>query len=281
MNRFVPPPVSPAIKVILIASITVYLLQVLPVIGPVLLEWGALVPGDAFAHGQVWRLATYMFLHDPSSPFHLLFNMLGLWMFGQEIETAWGSRRFVWFYLISGIGSGCFSVWHLFSPAMSVTGVIGASGAVLALLTVYAVTYPHRQVLLFFVLPVNIKIVVIGFGLISLFGSIAPRGVVAHLTHLGGILVAIGYLRWYPFISIRLQSSASLRRERSMRGRAEAAASKRRFFEEKIDPILEKIAREGSDALSPEEKQLLKNVAASKDRDLMKKGKIIPYKLFR
>ncbi|MBN1309153.1 MAG: rhomboid family intramembrane serine protease [Chitinispirillaceae bacterium] len=281
MDRFAPPPVSPSIKVLLIATVTVYLFQILPITGPVLLEWGALIPANVFAHGQVWRLFTYMFLHDPSSPFHLLFNMLGLWMFGREIEMVWGSRRFARFYLISGIGSGCFSVLHLFSPLMSMTAVIGASGAVLALLTVYAVTYPHRKVLLFFVLPVNIRIVVIGFGLISLFGSIAPRGVVAHLTHLGGILVAIGYLKWYPFLSAWLESKAAFRRERIMRRRAEAAASKRHFFEENIDPILEKIGREGIDALSPEEKRLLKSVAASKDRYFLKKSRIIPYDLFR
>ena len=163
MNRLAMPQVGPTIKFLLIANIGVYLLQILPGIGHFLLEWGSLVPAAAFSGGQVWRLLTYMFLHDPISPFHLLFNMLALWMFGMEIEVLWGSRRFAWFYFISGVGSGCFSVLHLFSPAMRVTGVIGASGAVLALLTVYAIYYPHRQVLLFFILPVNIRVVVIGF----------------------------------------------------------------------------------------------------------------------
>ena len=275
------PQVGPTIKFLLIANIGVYLLQILPGIGHFLLEWGSLVPAAAFSGGQVWRLLTYMFLHDPISPFHLLFNMLALWMFGMEIEVLWGSRRFAWFYFISGVGSGCFSVLHLFSPAMRVTGVIGASGAVLALLTVYAIYYPHRQVLLFFILPVNIRVVVIGFALISLFGSIAPHGVIAHLTHLGGILIAIGYIRWYPLISEFIASNSAIRKEKSIRRRLETSASRKRFFEEQIDPILEKISREGIDALTRREKKLLKKSAASKDGGIVKKGKIIPFDLFK
>ncbi len=281
MDGFVRPQLSPAVRFILIANIGVYLLEIIPGVGRYCIEWGSLVPAVTFAQGQIWRLVTYMFLHDPHSPFHLLFNMLALWMFGQEIEQMWGSRRFSWFYMVSGVGSGCFSLLHLFSPAMKYTGVIGASGAVLALLTVYAVLYPHRQVLLFFVLPVNIRIVVIGFALISLFGTIAPHGVVSHLTHLGGILIAIGYLKWYPVFSEWLKKSLALHEERSMRQQAEAAAKQRRFFEEQIDPILEKISREGSEALSPREKELLKKAASPKQRDLVSKGKIIPFNFFR
>jgi hypothetical protein len=164
---------------------------------------------------------------------------------------------------------------------MSITRVIGASGAILALLTVYAYYYPHRKILLFFILPVNIRVVVIGYALFSLFGSIAPHGIVAHLTHLGGILVAIAYLRWYPLISDRLQRNSVLREERVLRQRAEAAARKRRFFEEEVDPILDKISREGRDALTPREKNILKKAAASKEKDQIKKRKIIPFDIFR
>lgn len=269
------------IKWLLIVTIGVYFLQIIPGTDRFLLDWGKLVPYAVFARGQLWRLLTYMFLHDPVSPFHLLFNMLALWMFGKEIEQRWGAARFMRFYFISGVGSGCFSVFHLFSPVMRLTGVIGASGAILALLTVYAYYYPHRKVLLFFILPVNIRVVVIGYALFSLFGSIAPRGVVAHLTHLGGILIAIGYLRWYPLVSGWLQRRSSLRDEGIMRLNAEAAARKRRFFEEQVDPILEKISREGKDSLSPQEKKILKKASESKERDQIKKRKIIPFDIFR
>ena len=273
--------ISPMVKTLLIANVVVYVLELLPGIGRLLLQWGTMVPVQTFARGQIWRLVTYMFLHDQQTPFHLLFNMLALWMFAQEIETEWGSGRFLRFYFIAGIGSGCFSLFHLFSATMKWTGVIGASGAVLALLTVYAVWYPHRKVLLFFIIPVNIRVVVIGYALLSLFGTLAPRGVVSHITHLGGILVAIGYLRLYPFITERFRSYAALRDERHMRRNAEATAARKRLYEERIDPILEKISREGMDSLTAEERRMLKKMAGSKDREYLKKNKIIPFDLFR
>jgi membrane associated rhomboid family serine protease len=281
MKDFARPPVSPVVRALLIANVAVYILEILPGIGRVLIEWGALIPRDTFSEGQVWRLGTYMFLHDPSSPFHLLFNLLALWMFGEEVEATWGSRRFFAFYVVCGVGAGCFSVLHLAVPAMTMVPVIGASGAVLGLLTAYAAMFPKREVLLFFVVPVNIRIVVIGYALISLFGSLSARGVVAHLTHLGGILVAIGYLQWYPSISRWLAGYDAISRERRMRKNTEKNLSKRRFFEEQIDPILAKISREGSAALTPREKKLLKSVARSKDSEYVKKSKVLPFDLFR
>jgi membrane associated rhomboid family serine protease len=272
---------SPAVRMLLIINVAVYVGELLPGIGTWLLRWGKLIPVETFAHGQIWRVVTYMFLHDPQSPFHLLFNMLALWMFAREIEAQWGSSRFIRFYLIAGVGSGCFSLVHLFSESMKWIGVIGASGAVLALLTVYAVWYPHRKVLLFFILPVNIRVVVIGYAALSLFGSIAPHGVVSHITHLGGIVVALGYLKWYPMITEWIGSYTALRKERVLRRNVEAGAAKKRLYEEQIDPILEKISREGIGSLSAQERRLLKKMAGSKDRDYLKKSKVIPFDLFR
>jgi membrane associated rhomboid family serine protease len=280
MNSYAPQ-LTPVVKVVLLVNVAVYLLERLPFTGPSILTWGKLVPTVTFADGQLWRLFTYMFLHDPYSVFHLLFNMLALWMFGLEIEQMWGSRRFAWFYMIGGVGSGCFSLFHLFSPTMSQVGVIGASGAVLALLTVYAWYFPDRKVLLFFILPVNIRFVVIGYAIISLFGSLHPHGIVSHLTHLGGILVAIGYLRCYPKALGWLQQRAASKTERNRRRQGEEALSRERFFEENIDPILEKISREGMESLTAQERILLKKTAKSKEHDRLKKSKVLPLDLFR
>lgn len=275
------PSVTPALMKLLIANVCVYVLMLLPFTGDLLIRWGALVPYPTFLRGQVWRLATYMFLHDPATPFHLLFNMLALWMFGQEIELRWGSRQFTFFYFLSGIGSGMFSLVNLYNPMMQFTPVIGASGAVLALLTVYAYYYPDRKVLLFFIIPINIRLVVLGYALFSLYGSIAPHGVISHLTHLGGILIAIAFLRWYPKVSGWLATRGQLQAERSMRLRAERAAQQRHFFEDVIDPILEKISRDGEHTLTSQERDLLKKVARSQDRDQLKKRTIIPFDPFR
>lgn len=281
MRTFGIPATSSPVKMLLIVNVVLYLFTLLPVTGPLFLRFGALVPADTFAGGQLWRLLTYMFLHDPSSSFHLIFNMLALWMFSHEIEEIWGSRRFTLFYLSSGIGAGCFSIIHLFVPGMAHVSVIGASGAVLALLTVYAWYFPQRDILLFFILPVNIRIVVIGYALISLFGTLAPRGVVSHLTHLGGIVVAFAYMQWYPLLTRLIGQASDRRKERVVRSRIEAKIKKDRFFEESIDPILDKISREGMDSLTPGERQLLKKVAQSKDRSILTKRNIIPFDSFR
>ena len=119
----------PAHQTLVIATLVVYFFKILPGAGAFITSWGALVPYLTFIQGQIWRAVTYMFLHG--SPFHILFNMLMLWMFGVEIENMWGTRRFVAFYLICGAGSAMFSILNLFNSELSLIPVIGASGAVL------------------------------------------------------------------------------------------------------------------------------------------------------
>lgn len=271
--------VTKAIKILLIVNIVVFIFQILPYPGNRLIQWGGLVPLETFGGLQLWRLFTYMFLHDVA-PFHILFNMLMLWMFGTEIENLWGTRRFTIFYLICGAGSGCFSIFHLFNATLSSVPVIGASGAVLGVMTAYAYYFPHRQVLLFFIIPVNIRVVIIGAALISFVFSLNQNGIVAHLTHLGGILVAIGYVKLYPIILKWFESYSKAQNETQSRKRIEKEVSDSKFFEEQIDPILAKISREGMGSLSKQEKELLKK-AASRNKDKLKNGKIVPLDPFR
>ena len=279
MMSFGTPGISRGIKTILIATLVVYVFQVIPQTGRLLLNWGSLIPYLTFAQGQFWRLVSYMFLHDPNAPFHILFNLLMLWMFGNEIETIWGTKRFTYFYFICGIGSGFFSLLNLFNARMSLTPVIGASGAVLGVLTMYAYYFPHRQVLLFFILPVNIRIVILGYALLSLFGAFSSGGVISHITHLGGIVVALSYVKLYPLFTGFFENISTMRSERLSRRRAEEEAGRKAFFEREVDPILEKIAREGMESLTKEEKQILKK-AAARDKERLKRKKIIPFDPF-
>ena len=110
--------ISKSVKTLLIATIVVYIFQILPFPGNWLVQFGSLVPYQTFKELQLWRLFSYMFLHDTALPFHLLFNMLMLWMFGVEVENLWGARRFLIFYLICGAGSGLFSIfsWKDYVP---------------------------------------------------------------------------------------------------------------------------------------------------------------------
>jgi membrane associated rhomboid family serine protease len=267
------------VKALLIANGTVFVLQLIPWTGALTVLFGPLVAADLFLHGQIWRLATYMFMHSVSDPFHLLFNMLALWMFGGELEERWGAKKFISLYFLFGMGSGLFSVFYLLDPLMRFTHIIGASGALLGLLTAYAVYYPDRRILLFFVIPIRAWMLVAGYAAISFLMAFSQGSGVAHLVHLGGIAVAFGYLRGFPIIEQKHREYRELDRERAMRERAVEVASRKRYFDEKIDPILEKISKQGMEALSGEEKKLLKQ--ASNYKEEMKGRKVIPFEAFK
>jgi membrane associated rhomboid family serine protease len=135
-----------------------------------------------------------MFVHG--GVFHILFNMLALWMFGAELERTWGTRYFLKFYFVCGIGAGALTALFSllpFSFAQHVYGanVVGASGAIYGLLLAYALYFPERPILLI-VFWVPAKICVAILGAIALFTSLSEVGGVANATHLGGLVV--GYL---------------------------------------------------------------------------------------
>ncbi len=236
------------IRNLLVVTVIVFILQMIPGVGGIIEMYGALVPPLIFKKLQIWRLAAYMFLHG--NPWHLLFNMLALWMFGVEIEQMWGTKRFLIFYALGGIGAGLvsFLMWHAV--------IIGASGAVLALLTVYAFYFPHRRILMFFIFPVPVWVAVIIIGAISLVMSGRSDGI-AHLTHLGGIIVALIYLKYYNQAISYLTHIHARKAEKKMRQRAESKIQKDRYFEEVIDPILKKISEQGMDSLTKEERKKL------------------------
>ena len=147
----------------------------------------------------VWQLATYMFLHG--GLFHILFNMLALWMFGAELERTWGTRFFVKFYFVTGIGAGVLTVLFSLLPfgvsrQLYVSDVIGASGAIYGLLLAYALYFPERQIYMYFVFPIPARIFVLIMGAMAFYASVAGGdGGVANATHLGGLLVAYLYLK--------------------------------------------------------------------------------------
>lgn len=244
------------IKYFLIISIAVHIMQHIPGLGQLLSNNASLIPVLVFRNGQIWRLITYIFLHG--DPMHLLFNMLALWMFGVEIEERWGTKRFVVFYFISGVGAGLLSFF------MWEASIIGASGAILALLTVYAYYYPNRKILMFFIFPVKVWIAVVIIGAISILMAGSGSNV-AHLTHLGGIVVAIIYLRYYNQAISWNTHRRAVGAEKTMRKRAHNKISMDRHYEEVIDPILKKISEKGMGSLTKEEKKILAQ-ASKKDQ---------------
>jgi len=246
------------IRYLLIATIVVYIFQLIPYTEALLMEFGSLMPSQVVGKAQLWRLITYMFLHDSGNPLHILFNLLSLWMFGVEIENSWGTSRFVRFYFISGVGAGLFSLLMIF---FGDTLIIGASGAVLALLTAYAWYYPDRKLLLFFLFPVPVRIAVIIFGAISLAFAFQSGGGIAHITHLGGIIVAIVYLKYYNTGISWYQHIRALKAEKTMRRYAARKINRDKYYEEVIDPILKKISEQGMASLTRDERKKLKRAS--------------------
>jgi membrane associated rhomboid family serine protease len=197
---------TPAIKVLLIVNTSVFLVQTLALLlgGPEAWRWlvrsFGLIPA-AVTHGmRLWQPFTYLFLHGDI--WHLLLNMLVLWMFGRDLELTWGRRRFYIYYFLCGIGAGLInvivkSVPVFWGAAPSVVATIGASGAIYGVLLAVAVLFPDRQVWLFpLPLTVPMRIFVLIIGAVEFFQSLgAPGDTTSHISHLGGMLVGYIYLR--------------------------------------------------------------------------------------
>lgn len=143
----------------------------------------------------IWQLITYQFIHG--GIWHLFFNLFALWMFGVELESIWGSRKFISFYLLSGIGAGLFQLFvaPIFSDPLP---TIGASGSVFGVLTAFGFTFPNRPVFMFPIfIPIPAKFFVILYaGLALLLGITGSAGNVAHVAHLGGAVTGFFLLKF-------------------------------------------------------------------------------------
>jgi membrane associated rhomboid family serine protease len=151
-----------------------------------------LTPAAVTQSFYLWQLITYMFLHDSGQLFHILFNMLGLWMFGSELERTWGTRQFTKFYFVCGIGAGILTV--LLSPFSRIS-TIGASGAIYGVLAAFGILFPNR-IIYWIIFPIPAKWFVLILGGMAFFSSLSASGSgIAHVAHLGGMLCGLVYLK--------------------------------------------------------------------------------------
>ena len=193
---FGPGPPSPAIRLLIFVNIGAFLLSL--IVPDIVIRLGV-VPKAVFEQLAIWQLVTYMFLHG--DVFHILFNMLLLWMFGTELERTWGTRFFTKYYFVTGIGAAVTSLLWSISPlpyaeSMYYSVMIGASGAVYGVLLAYALYFPHRPIYMYFVFPVPAKYFVMIMGAIAFLSSVGSGGSgVAHTAHLGGLVVGYLYLK--------------------------------------------------------------------------------------
>jgi len=196
-------PLTQVVKLLLIINVTVYVIGLFlrgiagQDIWDLCLTWLALNPVLVFRAGFVWQLVTYMFLHSLTSIFHILFNMLALWMFGCDLERLWGPARFLRYYLLCGVGAAVLNCAFAFQSQ-----TVGASGAIFGLLVAYGMLFPTRTFLFWGIFPLTARQLAILRSVIELvtLGAFAPDGV-ARFAHLGGALT--GYLMIKGFWSPR------------------------------------------------------------------------------
>jgi membrane associated rhomboid family serine protease len=187
------PPLSPVTRTLLIVNVAVFFLDQLLLHG-LLSQWFALWPlGGGF---MPWQVASYAFLHG--SMMHLFFNMLGLWMFGSELERVWGQKRFLQFYAASVLAAAGMQLlvnMLLGSPYPTV----GASGGLLGLLLAFGMMFPNRTIMpLFPPIPMKAKTFVAVYGGLELvLGVTGTQSGVAHFAHLGGMLGGYLMIRYW------------------------------------------------------------------------------------
>lgn len=154
------------------------------------------VPRDVVFGLRLWQPFTYLFLHGGF--WHLVFNMFALWMFGTPLERDWGSRRFLRYYLLTGVGAGVLNVvvTLLWGGPAAVIPTIGASGAIYGVLLAFGLLYPHQPILIWFLFPIPARIFVIIMGVFTFTSALsAPGSGISHISHLGGMLFGYLYLR--------------------------------------------------------------------------------------
>jgi membrane associated rhomboid family serine protease len=248
--------ITPGIMYLLVANAAVFLIQMAVPSAGLARSFG-LVPYDIIHRFRFWQPLTYMFLHGGF--FHIFFNMLTLWMFGTDLERQWGTREFLKFYFVTGIGAGVITFLLTMN---SIIPTIGASGAVFGVLVAYAVLYPNRLVYVWFLFPVKVKylvMVMIGLGVLAAWNQSEPG--IAHFTHLGGALIGYLYLKQDWRFAFLLRPLKKWRFNRRTQVNIKQSRRRTEIMDE-VDRILDRINEVGGyENLSEREKKVLENAA--------------------
>jgi membrane associated rhomboid family serine protease len=176
--------------------------------------WPSISHGEEIPKFQPYQVFTHMFAHAPFPMFyHILFNMFTLWMFGRILENVWGPKRFLFFYLVCGLGAAalhllmqyfrCEQLLHAIQAVDQagvnkygggLAGALGASGAIMGIMAAFAYLFPNTELYIMFIpVPVKAKWAMLGLAAIDLFGGVAKISGdnLAHFAHLGGALTGI------------------------------------------------------------------------------------------
>ncbi|RLT13358.1 MAG: rhomboid family intramembrane serine protease [Planctomycetota bacterium] len=268
-----------AVLTIIVVNIAVWVGNLLGAVELPINDFLAL-QGDLQNHPlKIWELISYGFVHDATTPWHLVFNMLGLWFFGREVESLMGRAEFFRFYVTAIVLAGL--TWlvslHIGQPeAARRMFLVGASGAVMAVLAVFIWHYPRQTVLIYGVLPVPVWALGIFYFVSDVQGAASGGGQVANVAHLAGAVFGLCYAwRGWDLESLFDISNRLKQMRRRMRvvhpeddfenGRGAGQSSKNRTVQSReetaeqqaVDTILEKISRSGESSLTAQERDTL------------------------
>jgi len=249
-----------AVKALVLANVAVFVLQW---ILPGLLERAfGLIPIKIIGGFQIWRLFTYMFLHGGF--FHILMNMFVLWMFGKELESSWGTREFLKFYFICGVGAGLFNT--LFEP-FSPIPIIGASGSIYGILVAFAMVFPDSIIYLYAIIPMKAKHFVILIGVMEFLASFhGSASVIARFAHLGGMATGYFYLKSFGFRSVlnnffqKLTGFFVVKKAIPKRPKKQSEDD----LVKEVDRILEKVLVQGAESLTDKEREVMRRYSSMK-----------------
>lgn len=262
-----------------------------------------------------WQPFTYMFMHGGWE--HLFFNMFAVWMFGRIMEQTMGQNRFLFFYITCGLGAGLaqelvqlVEYWYYglgsmeqleFPDGSSISvanylnrwNTVGASGAVYGILLSFGVTYPNERLFIFpLPIPIKAKFFVIGYAVIELLSALSQKGDgVAHMAHLGGMLVGLllllywrngggsgrgrrgnhgnydrgsslwnGFRRWFSSLAKKEEPHIDVTYG-GRYGQEAAYRQQKKEEEEELNRILDKVKKSGYEGLTPEEKRRLFDIS--------------------
>ncbi|MDE0358321.1 MAG: rhomboid family intramembrane serine protease [Gammaproteobacteria bacterium] len=263
---------TPWVKRLLIANAAIFLFMWISGSAGFFVEWFAFRPSRILT--RPWGALTYMFLH--AGFWHVFINMLMLFFFGRPLERRWGSREFIKYYLLCGLGGVALSF------VFQSSSIIGASAAVYGLMVAFAMTWPDAPIYIWGIFPVKAKWLAAFLFVVSTLSAFGGGGDgIAHFAHLGGLVTGFVYLRtdWRTPEWLRGRGGAGSSRPggrfgsgtapggRSTRSQSSPGARRggRRADEEalldEVDAILDKISRSGMRSLTRKELELLNEVS--------------------
>ena len=285
--RFGPQKMGDGVKQLLLVNIVIFLITEMSNMG-FWASWFGLNPQSVIFGFTIWQPFTYMFLH--AGIWHIGMNMLMLWMFGSELETLWGKKEFFRYYIVTGVGAGVFSLVPYFMGVLfgyrgALPPIIGASGAIYAVLLAYAMTYPDRTVLVYMIMPVKVKYLMLIMGFVT-FASMGDGDGISHITHMGGLVVGWIYLKrtgryrglnipWRSWLK-RLTKIQIVQDKKPTQPNTSTPNSKTGGWykveseldlRKEMDLLLDKITRVGYEQLSNAEKERLLELSSKLSKD--------------